>query len=78
MNSARSGSLPPVAESDERNSSGSLHSGDSSFLEYEAQFRRPGRPLERDLSPSSLSENEATTAVTGASPPGTLPPDYEE
>lgn len=63
MNSARSGSLAPVAESDERHSSGSIQSGDS-FLEYEAQFRRPGRPGEH-----STADESGSAASPQGSPP---------
>ena len=66
MNTARSGSLAPVVESDERHSSGSIQSGDSSFLEYEAQFRRPERPEDypaADEGGSAVTHKEGVTQL---------------
>lgn len=68
MNTARSGSLAPVVESEERNSSGSLQSGES-FLEYEGQFRRPGRLPDYAASDEGGSTLSAQGAPSQISPP---------
>lgn len=75
MNSARSGSLAPVAESDERRSSGSLQSGDSSFLEYEAQFRRPGKTPD---SYTASDEGGSTLSMPAEPSQISTPVAYEE
>ena len=68
MNTARSGSLAPVVESEERNSSGSLHSGES-FLEYEGQFRRQGNLPDYAASDEGGSQLSARGAPTQLSQP---------